>query len=100
MFFLLIFFFNQVPERFKHLHEKHKVLYAADVDVASKSYTAGLKRMHSQRMAALLCDVDAALQRVEAPNVTFQGGGSMHGDEHTTHENLSDDSTDDNDDDD
>ena len=76
-----MFFFNQVPERFKHLHEKHKVLFAADVDVANKNYMAGLKRMHSQRMAALLCDVDAALQRVEAPNVTFQGGGSINGDE-------------------
>ncbi|KAM0891832.1 hypothetical protein ACQ4PT_026127 [Festuca glaucescens] len=63
----------EVPDRYKHLHEKHKTLFAAELDIANKNYTAGLKRMQSQRMAALLCDVDAALQRQDGPSVTFQG---------------------------
>jgi hypothetical protein len=42
------------------LHEKHKSLFAAEFDIANKNYVAGVKRMQSERMAALLCDVDAA----------------------------------------
>jgi hypothetical protein len=70
----------QVPDRYKHLHEKHKTLFAAEFDIANKNYVAGVKRMQSQRMAALLCDVDAASQTQEGPSVTFQ---SMHGDVNT-----------------
>ncbi|KAM0856902.1 hypothetical protein ACQ4PT_048813 [Festuca glaucescens] len=89
----LVFPSNQeleVPDRYKHLHEKHKTLFAAELDIANKNYTAGLKRMQSQRMAALLCDVDAALQRQDGPSVTFQGGCSMHGDVNTNNEEQSD----------
>ncbi|KAK1615268.1 hypothetical protein QYE76_020785 [Lolium multiflorum] len=74
---------TKVPDRYKHLHEKHKTLFAAELDIANKNYTAGVKRMQSQRMAALLCDVDVASQTQEGPSVTFQGGSSMHGDVNT-----------------
>ncbi|KAM0881745.1 hypothetical protein ACQ4PT_032754 [Festuca glaucescens] len=80
----------EVPDRYKHLHEKHKTLFAAELDIANKNYTAGLKRMQSQRMPAFLCDVDAALQRQDGPSVTFQGGCSMHGDVNTNNDEQSD----------
>ncbi|KAM0898757.1 hypothetical protein ACQ4PT_021738 [Festuca glaucescens] len=66
----------EVPDRYKHLHEKHKAIVASDVDVATKNLAIGLKRMHSQRMSALLIDVDAAMREGDGPSVTFPNVGA------------------------
>ncbi|KAM0843062.1 hypothetical protein ACQ4PT_057953 [Festuca glaucescens] len=66
----------EVPDRYKHLHEKHKAIFASDVDVATKNLAIGLKRMHSQRMSALLIDVDAAMREGDGPSVTFPNVGA------------------------
>lgn len=61
----------EVSGRFKHLYEKHKNIFASDVDATLKNFGTGLKRMHSQRMSALLNDVDAALKEDQGPSVVF-----------------------------
>ncbi|KAM0881945.1 hypothetical protein ACQ4PT_032584 [Festuca glaucescens] len=66
----------EVPERYKQLHEKHKAIFASDVDVETKNFAIGLKRMHSQRMSALLIDVDAATREGDGPSVTFPNVGA------------------------
>ncbi|KAM0908190.1 hypothetical protein ACQ4PT_015632 [Festuca glaucescens] len=66
----------EVSDRYKHLHEKHKAIFASDVDVATKNLAIGLKRMHSQRMSALLIDVDAAMREGDGPSVTFPNVGA------------------------
>ncbi|KAM0921319.1 hypothetical protein ACQ4PT_006956 [Festuca glaucescens] len=38
----------EVPARYKHLYDKHKAIYAADVDATIKNLGVGLKRMYSQ----------------------------------------------------
>jgi hypothetical protein len=58
------------------LHEKHKAIFACDVDVATKNFAIGLKRMHSQWMSALLIDVDAATREGDGPSVTFPNVGA------------------------
>ncbi|KAM0894300.1 hypothetical protein ACQ4PT_024571 [Festuca glaucescens] len=69
----------EVPDRFKHLHDKHKVLFATDFDVAIKNFAVGAKRIHSQRMSALLNDVDAAMKEADAaPSVVFSPGAAAH----------------------
>ncbi|KAM0892305.1 hypothetical protein ACQ4PT_025815 [Festuca glaucescens] len=61
----------EVPARYKHLHDKHKAIYAADVDATIKNLGVGLKRMYSQRMSALLVDVDAAIREEDGPSLVF-----------------------------
>ncbi|KAM0898286.1 hypothetical protein ACQ4PT_022021 [Festuca glaucescens] len=69
----------EVPERFKHLHDKHKALFASDFDAAMKNFAVGAKRMHSQRLSALLNDVDAAMKEADvAPSVVFSPGAAAH----------------------
>ncbi|KAM0914864.1 hypothetical protein ACQ4PT_011238 [Festuca glaucescens] len=65
-----------VPERYKLLHEKHNAIFASDIDVATKNFAIGLKRMHSQWMSALLIDVDAAMREGDGPSVTFPNVGA------------------------
>lgn len=65
------------------MHEKHKAIFASDVDVATKNFAIGLKRMHSQRMYALLIDVDAAMKEGDCPSITFQNDGGISADETT-----------------
>ncbi|KAM0880409.1 hypothetical protein ACQ4PT_033595 [Festuca glaucescens] len=67
-----------VPARFKHLHDKHKALFASDFDVAIKKIAAGVKRMQSQRMSTLLNDVDAALKEADGPSIVFSSGAATH----------------------
>ncbi|KAM0858615.1 hypothetical protein ACQ4PT_047735 [Festuca glaucescens] len=71
----------EVPECYKLLHEKHKAMFASDVDVATKNFAVGLKRMYFQQMLALLNDVDAALKEGDGPSVTFPSDGDMRTDE-------------------
>ena len=70
-----------MPPRFKHLHEKHKALFAADVDTTMKNFAVGVKNMQSQRMSALLIDLDAALKEEDEPNVEFPTGPAAGGDQ-------------------
>jgi hypothetical protein len=71
------FFLTQVPERFKHLHDKHKAIFASDFDAAMKNFAVGAKRMHSQRLPALFNDVDAAMKEAGvAPSVVFSPGAA------------------------
>ncbi|KAM0839824.1 hypothetical protein ACQ4PT_060060 [Festuca glaucescens] len=44
----------------------------------SKTLRLGQKRMHSQRMSALLNDVDAALKEADGPSVVFPPGAAAH----------------------
>ena len=67
--------------RFKHLHEKHKALFAADVDTTMKNFAVGVKNMQSQRMSALLIDVEAALKEEDEPNLEFPTGPAAGGDQ-------------------
>ena len=76
-----LFPFLTVPPRFKHLHEKHKALFAADVDTTMKNFAVGVKNMQSQRMSALLIDLDAALKEEDEPNVEFPTGPAAGGDQ-------------------
>ena len=57
--------------RFKSLYEKHKILFAADVDDALKQFSTGLKSMHSKSMASLLSDVDNAMREGDGPSVVL-----------------------------
>ncbi|KAM0895178.1 hypothetical protein ACQ4PT_023995 [Festuca glaucescens] len=61
----------EVLARYKHLYDKHKAIYAADVDATIKNLGVGLKRMYSQRMYALLVDVDAAIREEDGPSLVF-----------------------------
>jgi hypothetical protein len=86
--FVLIVFVHmillQVPTCFKHLHDKHKALFALDVDKSYNNFAAGLKLMHLNRIAALLIDVEAAIAEEDGPDVVFcteQDGGC---EEHNT----------------
>ncbi|KAM0887595.1 hypothetical protein ACQ4PT_028924 [Festuca glaucescens] len=45
-----IFARRPVPARYKHLYDKHKAIYAADVDATIKNLGVGLKRMYSQHV--------------------------------------------------
>jgi hypothetical protein len=60
------------------LYDKHKAIFSADVDATIKNLAIGLKRMQSQRMSALLNDVDAAMKQdgghdILFPTVAVQG---------------------------
>jgi hypothetical protein len=86
--FVLIVFVHmlllRVPTHFKHLHDKHKALFALDVDKSCKNFVASMKSMHSNRMFALLIDVEAAIAEEDGPDVVFcteQDGGC---EEHNT----------------
>jgi hypothetical protein len=68
---ILFIVYIQIPPRFKHLHDKHKAIFDADVDAAMKNLAAGLKQMQSQRMSMLLIDVDAAMKEEAGPSVKF-----------------------------
>uniref|UniRef100_A0ACD5XC32 Uncharacterized protein n=1 Tax=Avena sativa TaxID=4498 RepID=A0ACD5XC32_AVESA len=61
----------EVPARFKHLYDKHKAIYGADIDMAVKNFAVGLKQMNAHRMASLLLDVDAAQNSQDDPSVMF-----------------------------
>ncbi|KAM0926453.1 hypothetical protein ACQ4PT_003524 [Festuca glaucescens] len=76
----------EVPERYKQLHEKHKAIFASDVDVATKNFAIGLKRMHSQRMSALLIDIDAATREGDGPSPAAKQG-HVHEDKDKENEN-------------
>ncbi|CAM0903777.1 unnamed protein product [Alopecurus aequalis] len=70
-----------VPARFKYVYEKHKVIFATEVDSTLKTLGAGLKFMQSQRMACLLTGVDAAMKECDGPSVVFQpSNGTMDND--------------------
>ncbi|KAM0883488.1 hypothetical protein ACQ4PT_031593 [Festuca glaucescens] len=71
----------EVPAAYKHLYEKHKSLFSADVDTSLKNFGVGLKQMQSQRMAALLIDVAAAMKEGDAPSVDFPTGGGVQEDQ-------------------
>ncbi|KAM0850084.1 hypothetical protein ACQ4PT_053320 [Festuca glaucescens] len=66
-----------VPAAYKHLYEKHRSIYGLDVDTTLKNFGVGLKQMHSQRMAALLIDIDAAMKEGDGPSVHFPTGGGV-----------------------
>jgi hypothetical protein len=60
------------------LYDKHKAIFSADVGATIKNLAIGLKRMQSQRMSALLNDVDAAMKQdgghdILFPTVAVQG---------------------------
>uniref|UniRef100_A0ACD5Y7U9 Uncharacterized protein n=1 Tax=Avena sativa TaxID=4498 RepID=A0ACD5Y7U9_AVESA len=61
----------EVPARFKHLYDKHKAIYGADIDMAVKNFAVGLKQMNAHRMASLLLDVDAAQNSQDDPSIMF-----------------------------
>ncbi|KAM0921496.1 hypothetical protein ACQ4PT_006788 [Festuca glaucescens] len=61
----------EIPARYKHLYDKHKAIYVADVDSTTKNLGVALKRMYSQRMSALLVDVDAAIREGDGPSIVF-----------------------------
>ncbi|KAM0871679.1 hypothetical protein ACQ4PT_039226 [Festuca glaucescens] len=71
----------EIPSHFKHLHEKHKVLFGANVDTTLKKLGVGFKEMQSQSMAALLIDVDAAIKEGDGPSVEFSTGVSPEDDQ-------------------
>uniref|UniRef100_A0ACD5YPB1 Uncharacterized protein n=1 Tax=Avena sativa TaxID=4498 RepID=A0ACD5YPB1_AVESA len=71
----------EVPARFKHLAEKHKAFWASDVETTMKNLAVGLKRMHSQRMAALLVDIDAQLKDGAGPSVVFPADAGLDNEE-------------------
>jgi hypothetical protein len=84
---------SQVPARFKHLNEKHKAIFAADIDITAKNLALGLKRMQSQRMSALLNDVDVALKHSTGPSVTLHE--AFDGEEENNNKEEGDDGQDD-----
>jgi hypothetical protein len=54
------------------LHNKHKALFATDVDTCCKNFAAGLKSLHANRMSALLIDIEAAIaEGNDPPEVVF-----------------------------
>ena len=63
--------YYQVPARLKHLYEKHKVLFATQVDSTLKSLGVGLKSMQSHHMASLLIDVESSIKDVDGPSIVF-----------------------------
>ncbi|KAM0860728.1 hypothetical protein ACQ4PT_046390 [Festuca glaucescens] len=67
----------EVPAAYKHLYEKHRTIYGGDVDTTLKKFGVGLKQMQSQRMAALLIDIDAAMKEGDGPSVHFPTGGGV-----------------------
>uniref|UniRef100_A0ACD5X413 Uncharacterized protein n=1 Tax=Avena sativa TaxID=4498 RepID=A0ACD5X413_AVESA len=71
----------EVPARFKHLAEKHKAFWASAVETTMKNLAVGLKRMHSQRMAALLVDIDAQLKDGAGPSVVFPANEGLDNEE-------------------
>ncbi|KAM0873539.1 hypothetical protein ACQ4PT_037997 [Festuca glaucescens] len=76
----LVFPSNQdleVLAAYKHLYEKHRTIYCGDVDTTLKKFGVGLKQMQSQRMAALLIDIDAAMKEGDGPSVHFPTGGGV-----------------------
>jgi hypothetical protein len=68
---------RQVPAAYKHLYEKHRSIYGRDLDTTLKNFGVGLKQMHSQRMAALLIDIDAAKKESDGPSVHFPNRGGV-----------------------
>ncbi|KAM0855463.1 hypothetical protein ACQ4PT_049751 [Festuca glaucescens] len=76
----------EVPARYKHLYDKHKAIYAADVDATIKNLVVGLKCMYSQRMSALLVDVDAIIRERDGPSLVF---ASATNGEQNTNPNVS-----------
>ncbi|KAM0821849.1 hypothetical protein ACQ4PT_071901 [Festuca glaucescens] len=67
----------EVPAAYKHLYEKHRTIYGGDVDTTHKKFGVGLKQMQSQRMAALLIDIDTAMKEGDGPSVHFPTGGGV-----------------------
>ncbi|KAM0905555.1 hypothetical protein ACQ4PT_017304 [Festuca glaucescens] len=61
----------EILARYKRLYDKHKAIYAADVDSTTNNLGVALKRMYSQRMSALLVDVDAAIREGDGPSIVF-----------------------------
>ncbi|KAM0845619.1 hypothetical protein ACQ4PT_056254 [Festuca glaucescens] len=76
----------EVPARYKHLYDKHKAIYAADVDATIKNLVVGLKRMYSQRMSALLVDVDAVIRERDGLSLVFPSAANG---EQSTNPNVS-----------
>uniref|UniRef100_A0ACD5W495 Uncharacterized protein n=1 Tax=Avena sativa TaxID=4498 RepID=A0ACD5W495_AVESA len=70
----------EVPS-LKHLAEKHTAFWASDVETTMKNLAVGLKRMHSQRMAALLVDIDAQLKDGAGPSVVFPADAGLDNEE-------------------
>uniref|UniRef100_A0ACD5THM4 Uncharacterized protein n=1 Tax=Avena sativa TaxID=4498 RepID=A0ACD5THM4_AVESA len=70
-----------VPARFKHLAEKHKTFWVSDVETTMKNLAVGLKRMHSQRMATLLVNIDAQLKGGAGPSVVFPANAGLDNEE-------------------
>ena len=67
----------QVPERFKHLYERHKVMFAAQVDATLKNLATNLKRMQSQCLACMLIDVDASIRGGDdGPSIVLSSGAA------------------------
>jgi hypothetical protein len=65
------------------LHDKHKALFAADVDSCCKNFAAGLKSLHSNRMSALLINVEAVIaEGNDPPEVVFPTGQDGVVDDH------------------
>jgi hypothetical protein len=53
------------------LYDKHKAIFSSDVDATIKNLAIGLKRMQSQRMSALLNDIDAAMKQDGGHDIVF-----------------------------
>ena len=60
------------------LYDKHKGIFAEEVDDIVGKFGQGLKELQRNRMAALLRDVGDAIASSEVPNFSFEA--------HTTHE--------------
>jgi hypothetical protein len=76
----------QIPARFKHLYDKHKEIFASDVDASLKTFGAGLKTMQAHRMAALLVDVEASLLvDGDGANVSFPTSDVPEDDQNKSH---------------
>ncbi|KAM0923710.1 hypothetical protein ACQ4PT_005333 [Festuca glaucescens] len=67
----------EVPAAYKHLYEKHRTIYGGDIDTTLKKFGVGLKQMQSQRMAALLIDIDTTMKEGDGPSVHFPTGGGV-----------------------
>ncbi|CAM0883875.1 unnamed protein product [Alopecurus aequalis] len=61
----------EVPDWFKNLYNKHKFLFASDVDATMKTFGSGIKSMQSARMSCLLNDIDAAMREEPSSSVVF-----------------------------
>ncbi|XP_044354692.1 uncharacterized protein [Triticum aestivum] len=62
----------RVPTQFQMLYDKHKGIFAAEVDGVAGKFGQCLKGLQCNRMAALLRDVGDAITATNEPNFSFE----------------------------